>query len=308
MQGRRLLTLKFDQNYLPRITLFKKGTALPTLTSLNSILSPENKNLSTFQKRWMRWHIRLGHLSFSRVQQLALAGLLDGAVGLDKEHVENKPHCASCAYGRQHRLPDKTTLTKKVAASMGNLIKDIQRPGQRIFTDQLESRVKGRLFHTAGKEPDQDKFKGTSLFCDGYSNYIHPEHQVTFSASDTISATESFERKARDMGVAVESYHTDNGVYKSQAFINKLVKDKQSIRFSGVGAKWQNGYAEGAINHIVSTARTMMIHAALHWPEQDDPSLWCLAVSHACHLHNHLPNRESGIAPIELFTGVKNDG
>ena len=114
MNGRRLLTLQFDQNFLPRITLFKKGTALPTLTCLNSILSDENKNLSTFQKRWIRLHIKLGHLSFSRVQELALAGLLDEVVGIDPKHVGKQPHCASCAYGKLHRLPDKTTLTKKV--------------------------------------------------------------------------------------------------------------------------------------------------------------------------------------------------
>ena len=45
----------------------------------------------------------------------------------------------------------------------------------------------------------------------------------------------------------MEAYHTDNGVYKSQAFSKALQDNYQSIRFSGVGAKWQNGVAEGAI-------------------------------------------------------------
>ena len=45
MQGRRILTMNYDENYLPRMTLFSKGTALSTLTSLNSVLSPNNKNL-----------------------------------------------------------------------------------------------------------------------------------------------------------------------------------------------------------------------------------------------------------------------
>ena len=306
-KGQRILTMNYDQNYLPRITLFKKGTALPTLTSLNSVLSAENKNLSTFQKRWIRWHIKLGHLSFERVKQLAIGGLLDEVIGLESRLVGKAPHCASCAYGKQCRLPDKTTVTSKVAESIGNLIKGVDKAGQRIFTDQLESKVRGRRFHTAGREPDKDRFKGTSLFGDAYSNYIHPEHQVAFSTSDTILAVEGFERKARDMGVAIESYHTDNGVYQSKGFVDMLVRNKQGIRFSGVGAKWQNGFAEGAINHIVSTARTMMIHAALHWPGEGDSSLWPMAVSHACHLHNHTPNRESGIAPIELFSKGKSD-
>ena len=50
-----------------------------------------------------------------------------------------------------------------------------------------------------------------------------------------------------------------------------------------------------------------MIHAAMHWPEVDDPALWPLAVTHAAWLYNHTPNRESGIAPIEVFTQTKSD-
>ena len=51
----------------------------------------------------------------------------------------------------------------------------------------------------------------------------------------------------------------------------------------------------------------MMIHAALHWPEQDDKSLWPLAVSHAAFLYNHTPRLKTGIAPIEVFSGTKSD-
>ena len=309
MQGRRILTMNYDDNYLPRLTLFRKGTALPTLTALNAVLSPTNRNLSDIKKTWLRWHIKLGHLSFSRVQQMAIGGLLDlVALGLNKTRVGDPPPCASCAQGRQTRTPDKTTITKKVAESVGALKEGILRPGQRVFCDQLESRILGRLLHTAGREQDKDKYKGTTLFCDGASGYIHVEHQVSFSAADTIMALESFEREASRMGVTIDSYLSDNGIFKSRAFVDKIASNQQSIRFSGVGAKWQNGVSEGAINFIASTARTMMIHAALHWPEQDDPSLWCLAVSHAVHLYNHTPNRESGIAPIEIFTTSKNDG
>jgi hypothetical protein len=51
----------------------------------------------------------------------------------------------------------------------------------------------------------------------------------------------------------------------------------------------------------------MMIHAAIHWPEVDDESLWPLAVSHAAYLYNHIPNSESGISPVEIFTGTLSD-
>ena len=90
------------------------------------------------------------------------------------------------------------------------------------------------------------------MFVDAASGYIFAEPQVTLNASDTINAKHKFERHAMELGVTVESYHTDNGIYKSKAFTEELAQNYQSIRFSGVGAKWQNGVSEGAIRIIVS--------------------------------------------------------
>ena len=146
------------------------------------------------------------------------------------------------------------------------------------------------------------------MFCDAASGYIHVEHQVTLNASDSIMAKEGFERMALDHGVVVDSYHTDNGIFKSKAYVKHLVDNHQSIRYSGVGAKWQNGVAENGINIVGTKARTMMIHAALMWPEVEDKALWPMTVSYAAHLYNHTPNEKTGIAPIELFSRTTSDG
>jgi len=173
---------------------------------------------------------------------------------------------------------------------MGSLKTGQLIPGSRVFCDQLESRIKGRLFHTAGREPDRDRFCGATIFCDAASGCIHPEFQVTLNASDSIAALKNFERDALNKGVDVQSYNTANGIFKSKRFVQEVMKNSQVIRCSGVGAKWQNGAAEGAISVVSSRARTMMIHAALHWPEVEDAALWPLAVQHALHLYNHTPN------------------
>ena len=109
-----------------------------------------------------------------------------------------------------------------------------------MFTDQLKSRVRGRLLHTAGREQESDKFCGSSVFVDAASGYIHIEHQVTLNASDSINAKTAFERVAKDVGVDVLSYHTDNGIYTSKAYVDNLVQNQQSIRYIGVGAKWSS--------------------------------------------------------------------
>jgi len=308
-QGKRVLSMNFDSSFLPRLTLFPKGKAVASLKALSGVLHTSNRNLSPLQKIWMQWHYKLGHLSFSHVQSLGIGGFLDKyALGLLRTKVPDHPICTACQYGKQVRTHHGTTTTTKNADSLGALKAGQLQPGDRIFCDQLESRVRGRLLHTAGKEADRDKFCGSSVFYDAASGYIHVEHQVTLNASDSINAKENFERLGLEHGVAVQSYHTDNGIFQSQAYVKHLVEHHQSIRYSGKGAKWQNGVSKGAICIVVSKARTIMIHAALHWPEVDDDSLWPLAVSHASYLYNHTPNPESGIAPIEIFTRTTTDG
>jgi hypothetical protein len=40
---------------------------------------------------------------------------------------------------------------------------------------------------------------------------------------------------------------------------------------------------------VISIVRTMMMHAAIHWPEVSDPSLWPMAVQHAALIFNPMP-------------------
>ena len=95
--GRNILTLNYDNSFLPRIVLFNQGKALPTLEALTSVLHNSNANLSVMQKVWMRWHIKLGHLSFKHVQKLGLGGFLDKfALGLNRSKISEQPQCASC--------------------------------------------------------------------------------------------------------------------------------------------------------------------------------------------------------------------
>ena len=308
-QGKQRITMDFDSSHLPRMILFSKNQAIPALEAMAGVLNPSNTNLSTLQKLWMQLHVKLGHISWSHVQKLGIGGSL-GLMPMklsDAKPVE-LPLCSACQYGKQTRTPDNTTTTIKNPDKMGGLKRDQTTPGATIFCDHLESHVKGRLLHTAGREPDSSRYRGSMIFCDSASGLIHVEHQVSLGASDTIIAKENFERLALQHGVIVDSYHTDNGTFKSNRFVEEIKSNVQSIRYSGVGAKWQNGTAEGGIRIIVSKARTMMIHAALHWPEAEDDSLWPLAVNHAVYLYNHTPNEITGIAPMEIFSRTISDG
>ena len=92
-------------------------------------------------------------------------------------------------------------------------------------------------------------------------------------------------------------------------FQNDCNEKGQGQSFSGVGAQHQNGMAERAIQTIMYWARTMMIHLSLHWSDHgvDDLALWAFAVKHAAWLYNRIPNRHTGLTPLEILTKTKAD-
>ena len=84
-----------------------------------------------------------------------------------------------------------------------------------------------------------------------------------------------------------------------------MLEAGQSQQVSGVGAHHQNGPAEQAIRTIQDMTRTMMLHLSVQWPDEYDVRLWPFAMDYAVWLYNHTPQKESGLAPMELFCGTK---
>ena len=236
--GIHLMDVPYDSSFLPRLQLFPKGQSESVLKAFHaSVLSKSNKNLSPLKRMWLKLHHMLGHPSFSVVQQLAVGGWFDTkALGLSRLSLSEAPMCEACKYGKQTRRPDGTTKVSRLTHKDGALKQGFTMPGQRVFSDQLIFVHRGRLFHTAGAESIDDKFCGATIFVDAASGFMFAEPQVTLNASDTINAKHKFERQAMELGVQIESYHTDNGVYKSKAFTEE---SKYQLQWSGSSlAKW----------------------------------------------------------------------
>ena len=289
---------------LPLIHCFKDAIKTSQSLALSCVSEELNQNLTHLQKCLLQWHFRLGHMGFQWLQWLGRKGVL-GPMGerMGKRNVE-APKCAACQFGKQQRNPKPGG--KMIRDEQGILKKDKLKPGELIFSDQYESRLPGRVFNSRGSTVHTQQMIGGTLFCDAASGRISVHNQVSLSASDTIASKLKFEREAMSVGVQVDSYCTDNGIYTSQEFLDELGKQDQTIRLSGVGGHHQNGVSENAIKNVVRTTRTMMIHAALRWPEQADKKLWPLALQHAVFLYNHTPRQDSGLCPEEIWSGTKN--
>ena len=221
--------------------------------------------------------------------------------------VIHPPKCAACLYGKQHKRTAPGQQTTAIRDRAGILKDGHLQPGQQVSVNHFICSTKGRLLTSKGKTAEKDMYTGGCLFIDHASNYVHIKFQQFLTTHQTLEAKERFELACRDVGVVPASFLMDNGksFFTSAEFQNRLTAFEQISRFAGVGAHHHNGNAERAIQTIMSIARTMMLHTAIHWPEVSDPTLWPLAVLHATFLHNHIPNPSTGIAPVDVFTRTR---
>ena len=112
----------------------------------------------------------------------------------------------------------------------------------------------------------------------------------------------AFEREAATMGVTVKAYRADNVPFGSREFLADLEVQNQLITFSGTGAHHQNGVAERAIGTITRWARSMLLHAVLHWPDQTEVNLWPFAMEYAVYLvESSCPRNSPCTHPLNYF-------
>ena len=277
-----------------------------SLMSLMTVADEANQNLTAAQKELLHWHWKLGHCNFQWIQALAAKPLDENGTALlqtkHKISVALAPLCAACQLAKQKRRSADVATEMKLEDRDMLLKQNNTEPGDCVSIDQYASTVLGRLPHTRGKEKKDEKFNGGTVFVDHATGYVHLEHQVSMRAGETIASKTAFERFAMQHGVQVKRYRADNHPFGSKEFQESLDSTRQTLTFSGVGAKHQNGVAERAIQTITSWARAMMLHSILHWPESANLELWPFAMAHAVYLWNHIPRKDIKKSPYELFT------
>ena len=284
------------------------------IRSARGLLDDTNTNLNGAQKELLLWHYRLCHAGMTLLQSLMLP--VKVAIGelaepplipsrVSTSHKCALPQCPACQLAKQHRkTPDnQVTHTKsetEMAIRRGNL-----EPGECFSMDQYDSPIRGRLPHTRGKEPVEDRYRGGTIYVDHASGFVFLYHQISLRIGETLQGKHALESFANQFGIKIKSYRGDNHPFAAKEMREDLELQGQDITFSGVGAHFQNGVAERAVQTITQSARAMMMHQLIHWPKAFDASLWPFAMNQAVMLWNHLPRNRGGLSPIELFTGTK---
>ena len=221
------------------------------------------------------------------------------------------PKCAACQFGRQTSRPIPGRVSKAVKDRAGILSADQLKPGQKVFIDHFVCSTRGRRIRgygvQSGNSPVRgsrtESYSGGCLFVDASTGFVHVEFQSHLNSHETIQAISNFELLALDDGIVINSYASDNGsAFASAAFKSRLQQQGQVSQFSGAGSHHQNGKVERSIRTIMAMARTMLLHAAVHWPNMADPGLWALAVQHSVWIYNHLPTVSTGLSPTDLWS------
>ncbi|KAL7465039.1 hypothetical protein ACHAXS_005362, partial [Conticribra weissflogii] len=120
-----------------------------------------------------------------------------------------------------------------------------------------------------------NSYHGGTIYVDAASGLIHVVNQVSLGAGETLAGKGEFEQWIWDLAaVTVNAYHSDNGIFVAEEYRDDCAAKSQSQLLSGVGAQHQNAIAERAIQTIS------------YWP---------------------LPNVQSGLTPLEIFTKTKSD-
>jgi hypothetical protein len=147
-------------------------------------------------------------------------------------------------------------------------------------------------------------YKGSCIFVDHSSGYIFVEHQLGFLAIETIQAMQAFERFALSVGVYIQSYLTNSGVFKETSFVKHFQDHNQHIQYCGVNVHHKSGVAESAVRSVSNMAQTILLHASCKWRDGIDSLLWPMVVIYVVYLFNHLPNAQK-LCPANIFNDSK---
>lgn len=288
---------------------------------LPCVADETNQQLTGPQKELLTWHWKLS-INMSHIQELMRDRTFKLPDGTEKilppiiptKHVTTKscpiPLCMSCELAKMRAKSPGVKISKAIEAKAGILSRDSYEPGDMVSSDQFNVHTPGRRLKGYGRESKDSSYHGGTVYIDAASGLVHVHMQVSLGAEETLVGKHKFEQIVMDLAsVTVKRYHSDNGVFDTTVFREDCVAKEQKQTFSGVGAKHQNAVAERCIQTMSYWARTMMVHAAIHWPADgaDNLRLWPFAMQHAAWLYNRLPNRRTGLTPLEIFTKTKAD-
>ncbi|KAE8732274.1 hypothetical protein F3Y22_tig00002237pilonHSYRG01326 [Hibiscus syriacus] len=221
------------------------------------------------------WHMRLGHVSYSKLSVMVKKSMLKGLPQLD---VRTDTVCAGCQYGKAHQLPyDESKFKAKEPLELVH---------SDVFGPVKQQSISGMRYMVT--------------FIDDFSRYVW----VFFmkEKSITFSKFKEFRDSAEgEVGKKIYCLRTDNGgEYRSNEFSQYLRECRIRHQYTCANTPQQNGVAERKNRHLAKICRSML-HA-----KNVSGRFWAEAMRTAAFVINRLPQPRLGfVSPFEKLWNIK---
>jgi hypothetical protein len=187
-------------------------------------------NFTTREQEYLYWHTKLGHLSKTRMQQLAKRGAIPKSLAkLDP------PMCVACIHGKATKKPWRTK------ANPAKTPKVVTSPGECVAVDQMESSTAGFIGQLRGAMLTKLRYKYATVFVDMFSDYTYVYLHAKITSEETVKAKKAFEAHADSFGVKIKQNHADNGRFQDVAFKAHCEEQRQALTFCAVTLIFKTG-------------------------------------------------------------------
>ena len=148
--------------------------------------------------------------------------------------------CEACQLAKQKSRHPWSKFSSNINELEGRLSQNILKPGQIISCDQYMSTTLGRQPHTFGREHNNKRLVGGTIFVDHATNFIFHNHQINLTSTETVRSKHLFEAALQDYGFITGEYIADNHPFKAKKWMADINHQQQKMNYSGVGAHHQN--------------------------------------------------------------------
>jgi hypothetical protein len=162
-----------------------------------------------------------------------------------------------------------------------------------------------RIDSTDERCSDLQRYHIVTIYVDHFSDFTYIHLQQSTTSAETLQSKHEFEHIALSYGVNIIRYHSDNGRFADNAWMNDVKLIKQGSSMCGVNAHHQNGKAERRIRQLQYMTRTLLLQACTMWPDAINLYLWPYALRKSADDLNRIAHQTEEHSPMAKFAKVK---
>ena len=210
---------------------------------------------------------------------------------------EEIPRFSSCCFGGE-----SCTSPKKDGSGAG-IVYEHDQQRMCISIDQIIYPQGGLIPVLKGKQ-NSKKYCVATIFVDHLSKLAFVHFSEITTTNKAVEAKHAFEQFTATFFVKVQKDHIDNGAFNTRIFKESIIAANQTIAFSGVDSRHQNGIAECMIKTVTYFSQSILLNAMICWTDVITTELWPYAIKLAIGVNNNCHDN-SGITALECFSSTK---